>query len=111
MTTTSNVSMYLPSFIVNIPDTKVPKLELNQLTIQLKPEFTQNGDPRTKNGYKDPPPQCTKMHAFDTWQEALLSKPKFSFAIIFWKDRCWNDKKVGYNKWRHTQHGYKDPPP
>jgi hypothetical protein len=40
------------------------------------------------------------------WQECVLQKAKFSFAtnnidraiMVFWKNRCWNCKKVGCNK-------------
>ena len=62
MTTTPVASMYLPPFIVDIPDIKEPKLELDLTMIKLKPDFMQIKDPRTRNGYNDPPPRrCYQM--------------------------------------------------
>ena len=43
------------------------------------------------------------MRALGSWQEALLSKPKSSFTKIYWKDRCLNCKKTGYNKYKCSQ--------
>ena len=72
MTTTSDVSMYLPSFIVDTPDIKEPKLELNQLelnqlTIQPKISLTQIEDSKTKNRCKDFSLQLIGIRILGIW--------------------------------------------
>ena len=44
-----------------------------------------------------------EMRSLGDWQDALLSKPKISFTTIYWRDRCWNCKKTGCNKYKCTQ--------
>ena len=52
ITTTSDVRMYLPFFIVDTPDTKESKLKLDQLTIQSMLSFTKAGDPKSRTNTK-----------------------------------------------------------
>ena len=55
--TTLAVGIYLPPFIIDIPDSQEPALELTPITMKPKQEFMQIKDPRTTNGYNDPPPR------------------------------------------------------
>ena len=56
MSTTPATGIYLPPFIINIPDSQKPTLELTPITMKLKQEFMQIKDSRNTNGYKDSPP-------------------------------------------------------
>ena len=93
-TTTSDVTMHLPSFIVDTPDVKESDLKLNQLTIQSTLSSIQFGDLKIKDRYKTFLP---------------------SFTTVLCKNLRWNLKLTGYNRWEHrwkhkwkyTQHEHK----
>ena len=79
MSTTPAAGIYLPPFIIDIPDSQEPALELTPITMKPKQEFMQIKDPRTTNGYKDPPLRCRyqmlwTLHRRE--QAAHISNPK-----------------------------------
>ena len=81
ITTTSDVSMHLPSFIVDNPDVKESDLKLNSLTIQSTLSLIQVEDPKIKDRYKT------------FWS---------SITTILCKNLRWNLQLDGYNRWKHS---------
>ena len=79
-TTTSDVSMYLPSFIVDTPDVKKSDLKIYQLTIQSRLSFIKVKDPKIQDRYKN------------FWS---------SFTTIPCKNLRLNLQLTGYNIWKH----------
>ena len=80
ITTTSDVSINLPFFIVDTPDVKKSDLKLKQLTIQSTLSLNLIGDPKIKDKYKT------------FWP---------SFTTILCNNLRWNLQLARYNRWKH----------
>ena len=89
MSTTPVAEIYLPPFIIDIPDPQEPVLKLTPTTTKPKSEFMQIKDPRTNNGYKDPPPQrCySMMRAIRCWKQAAYISPIARTKLIFFNTK------------------------
>ena len=89
ISTTPAAEIYLPPFIIDIPDSQEPALELTPITMKPKQEFMQIKDPRTTNGYKDPPPRrrYRMLQAIRCWkQAAYISKFKNKTDLLQYQD-------------------------